>query len=53
MTQEFEIEFKNMVTEEEFQALCDVFSIESFTKQVNHYFETPHFSLKAAGVISR
>ncbi|WP_426980552.1 CYTH domain-containing protein [Bacillus pseudomycoides] len=49
MTQEIEIEFKNMVTEEEFQALCDVFSIESFTKQVNHYFETPHFSLKAAG----
>ncbi|MEH7459425.1 CYTH domain-containing protein [Bacillus sp. JJ1127] len=49
MTQEIEIEFKNMVTQEEFQTLCKAFSIQSFTKQVNHYFETPHFSLKEAG----
>lgn len=49
MTQEIEIEFKNMVTEEEFQTLCNAFSISGFTKQVNHYFETPDFSLKAAG----
>ncbi|HEK9103528.1 CYTH domain-containing protein [Bacillus pfraonensis] len=49
MTQEIEIEFKNMVTQEEFQTLCDAFSIQSFAQQVNHYFETPHFSLKAAG----
>ncbi|QUG83051.1 CYTH domain-containing protein [Bacillus nitratireducens] len=46
MTQEIEIEFKNMVTEEEFHRLCTSFSIEEFTKQVNHYFETPQFSLK-------
>ncbi|WP_433771255.1 CYTH domain-containing protein [Bacillus wiedmannii] len=49
MTQEIEIEFKNMVTEEEFETLCKSFSIESFTKQVNHYFETPNFSLKESG----
>ncbi|KEK24805.1 CYTH domain-containing protein [Bacillus gaemokensis] len=49
MTQEIEIEFKNMVTEKEFQALCNVFSIQSFVKQVNHYFETSQFSLKTAG----
>ena len=49
MTQEIEIEFKNMVTEEEFQRLCKSFSIEEFTKQVNHYFETPQFSLKNTG----
>ncbi|EJS52323.1 CYTH domain-containing protein [Bacillus cereus] len=49
MTQEIEIEFKNMVTEEEFQRLCTSFSIEEFTKQVNHYFETPQFSLKNTG----
>ncbi|KAA0765514.1 CYTH domain-containing protein [Bacillus sp. SH5-2] len=49
MTQEIEIEFKNIVTEEEFDTLCKLFSIEVFTKQVNHYFETPGFSLKAAG----
>ncbi|KWW52220.1 hypothetical protein AWW69_04960 [Bacillus cereus] len=29
--------------------LCKSFSIEVFTKQVNHYFETPNFSLKEAG----
>ncbi|MGN5648017.1 CYTH domain-containing protein [Bacillus sp. Brlt_9] len=49
MTQEIEIEFKNIVTEEEFGTLCKSFSIEVFTKQVNHYFETPNFSLKEAG----
>ncbi|MDM5187502.1 CYTH domain-containing protein [Bacillus sp. DX4.1] len=49
MTQEIEIEFKNMVTQAEFHTLCNAFSIKTFTKQVNHYFETPHFSLKAAG----
>ncbi|KFN02147.1 CYTH domain-containing protein [Bacillus clarus] len=49
MTQEIEIEFKNMVTKEEFQTLCKAFSIETFIKQVNHYFETPHFSLKESG----
>ena len=46
MTQEIEIEFKNIVTKEEFDTLCKSFSIEAFTKQVNHYFETPDFSLK-------
>ncbi|ABS21246.1 CYTH domain-containing protein [Bacillus cytotoxicus] len=49
MTQEIEIEFKNMVTKEEFSVLCDAFSIQTFTKQVNHYFETPNFALKQAG----
>ncbi|MDM5238087.1 CYTH domain-containing protein [Bacillus cereus] len=49
MTQEIEIEFKNIVTEEEFDILCRSFSIEAFTKQVNHYFETPGFSLKETG----
>ncbi|MBH0347536.1 MULTISPECIES: CYTH domain-containing protein [Bacillus] len=49
MTQEIEIEFKNIVTEEEFNTLCKSFSIEGFMKQVNHYFETPNFSLKEAG----
>ena len=49
MTQEIEIEFKNIVTEDEFSTLCQSFSINAFTKQVNHYFETPSFSLKEAG----
>ncbi|MEI4831429.1 CYTH domain-containing protein [Bacillus sp. FJAT-53711] len=49
MQQEIEIEFKNMVTKEEFHSLCHAFSITTFAKQVNHYFETPTFSLKNAG----
>lgn len=49
MTQEIEIEFKNIVTKEEFHTLCNTFSIENFQTQVNHYFETDTFSLKKAG----
>ncbi|MFD3447350.1 CYTH domain-containing protein [Microbacteriaceae bacterium 4G12] len=49
MKQEIEIEFKNIVTKEEFERLCTVYSIKHFTTQVNHYFETPSFSLKEAG----
>ncbi|MFX3624132.1 MAG: CYTH domain-containing protein [Ectobacillus sp.] len=53
MTEEIEIEFKNIVTKEEFQRICDAFSITSFTEQVNHYFETPSFSLKEKGCALR
>ncbi|MFC5772980.1 CYTH domain-containing protein [Ectobacillus antri] len=49
MREEIEIEFKNMVTKEEFQTLCDAFHIKTFTTQINHYFETPDFSLRNAG----
>lgn len=53
MKQEIEIEFKNIVTKEEFHSLCHAFSITTFAKQVNHYFETPAFSLKNAGAALR
>lgn len=48
MNQELEIEFKNIITKEEFQLLCAHFSIqdEHFKHQENHYFDTPDFSLK-------
>lgn len=49
MTQEIEIEFKNMLTKEEFHRLCESFAVTTFIKQVNHYFETPSFSLKKKG----
>jgi uncharacterized protein YjbK len=39
---ELEIEFKNILTQEEFDNLCSVFNITSndFTHQNNYYFET-------------
>jgi uncharacterized protein YjbK len=51
MTQNIEIEFKNMLTEGEFNILLKHFSLNEshFFKQVNHYFDTPDFSLKQHG----
>jgi uncharacterized protein YjbK len=48
VSQNIEIEFKNMLTEEEFLQLKTHFLLDSgnFKKQVNHYFDTPSFSLK-------
>lgn len=55
MNQEIEIEFKNLVDEQEFMRLCDAFFIQpsDFNKQVNYYFETPSFGIKAAGAALR
>lgn len=51
MSQNIEIEFKNLLTNEEFLLLKKHFNIEAskFKKQVNHYFDTPAFSLKDHG----
>lgn len=51
MSQNIEIEFKNMLTNEEFLLLIKHFNIDQskFKKQVNHYFDTPSFSLKVHG----
>ncbi|MDZ5470363.1 CYTH domain-containing protein [Bacillus sp. 31A1R] len=48
MSQQIEIEFKNLLTKEEFNRLKAYFHIEDsmFRKQVNHYFDTPTFILK-------
>ncbi|MEH6942106.1 CYTH domain-containing protein [Bacillus sp. JJ722] len=55
MNQEIEIEFKNLLTKEEFEKLAQYFSIEKkeFNTQVNHYFDTPDFALKANGAALR
>ncbi|MCQ2011538.1 MAG: CYTH domain-containing protein [Sporolactobacillus sp.] len=47
MAQELEIEYKNMLTGDEFSKLCTVFGLKttSFFKQVNYYFDTPTFAL--------
>ncbi|MCH1626234.1 CYTH domain-containing protein [Ferdinandcohnia quinoae] len=55
MTQELEIEFKNMITEVEYKQLLSIFSVldEQFVLQENFYFDTPHFSLKQQGMALR
>ncbi|WP_110113389.1 CYTH domain-containing protein [Bacillus sp. CGMCC 1.16541] len=55
MKQEIEIEFKNLVTKQEFDELIAHFNIgeEDFITQDNHYFDTTSFSLKDCGAALR
>ncbi len=48
MTQEIEIEFKNMLTKEQYDSLLQHFHIkpEQIKYQVNHYFDTEKWHLK-------
>ncbi|AGT31153.1 adenylate cyclase [Geobacillus genomosp. 3] len=48
MRQEIEIEFKNLLTAEEFAAVRAAFRLDdgAFRRQENHYFDTPSFALK-------
>lgn len=50
MTQNLEIEFKNMLTKTEYQTLLKDLNInnEQIYSQENHYFDTPDFALKQA-----
>ncbi|XQY92818.1 CYTH domain-containing protein [Metabacillus sp. HB246100] len=51
MSQEIEIEFKNILTREEFYRIKSHFQLreEQFFMQENHYFDTLTFSLKERG----
>ena len=48
MSQEIEIEFKNLLTKVQYEHLLEVFSIDAsqIHRQVNHYFDTPGQHLK-------
>ncbi|MFT8317869.1 MAG: CYTH domain-containing protein [Sporolactobacillus sp.] len=48
MSQELEIEFKNMLTSDQFAQLCKSFNVSStsFFKQLNDYFDTPTLGLR-------
>ncbi|MBC1475869.1 CYTH domain-containing protein [Listeria grandensis] len=48
MSKELEIEFKNMLTEDEYQLLIHEFRLENqdFFTQTNYYFDTSEFKLK-------
>ena len=50
MSSQTEIEFKNLLTEEEFNSLRDAFSLSDtdFHSQTNTYFDTNDFQLKEA-----
>ncbi|WML27792.1 CYTH domain-containing protein [Neobacillus sp. OS1-33] len=49
MTQNIEIEFKNMLTKIEYESLLKYFKISQsqIFAQENHYFDTPDFALKS------
>ncbi|WP_212685903.1 CYTH domain-containing protein, partial [Salmonella enterica] len=50
MAQEIEIEFKNLLTEEEYLKLLSNLPFPKYSQtQTNYYFETEDFSLKAHG----
>ena len=55
MSQNIEIEFKNMLTKEEFNQFKSHFQVKvsDFVKQENHYFDTLDFSLKERGCALR
>ena len=48
MSQEIEIEFKNMLTKEQYESLLQHFHVqpEQIKYQVNHYFDTESWQLK-------
>ncbi|MFF5996971.1 CYTH domain-containing protein [Lysinibacillus sp. KU-BSD001] len=50
MSQQIEIEFKNLLTKEEYNRLLTYFNIqpEQIVRQENHYFDTPSYHLKNA-----
>ena len=45
--QNSDVEFKSLLTEEEYNLLIDAFPNSKTDTQTNHYFDTPRFSLKA------
>ncbi|PLT30366.1 CYTH domain-containing protein [Peribacillus deserti] len=55
MNQELEIEFKNLLTQGEFEQLLNYFHIseQDFMLQENHYFDTPSFQLRDHGCALR
>ena len=50
MSQQMEIEFKNLLTKDEYTRLLTFFNIrpEQIVRQENHYFDTPNYDLKNA-----
>lgn len=47
MQKSHEIEFKTLLTQDEYDMLVEKFKNKKIDLQTNHYFDTPRFSLKA------
>ena len=50
MSKDLEIEFKTLLTKEEYVRLCEMFSDKRGNLQINYYFDTPRFTLKATEI---
>lgn len=50
MSKELEIEFKTLLTKEEYVSLCTMFSDKQRNLQTNYYFDTSRFTLKASEI---
>lgn len=50
MSKELEIEFKTLLTKEEYIKLCDKFPECKRNLQINYYFDTSRFTLKASDI---
>ena len=50
MSKEIEIEFKTLLTKEEYVNLCTKFADKRGNLQINYYFDTPRFTLKASEI---
>ena len=50
MAKQLEIEFKTLLTKEEYQKLIERFSNYKGNYQTNYYFDTPRFTLKATDI---
>ena len=55
MSQSIEIEFKNLLSIEEFNRMITYFQLsdDDFFRQINHYFDTKDFALKNLGCALR
>ena len=55
MSQSIEIEFKNLLSIEEFNKMISYFQLsdDDFFRQINHYFDTKDFALKNLGCALR
>ena len=55
MSQSIEIEFKNLLSIEEFNRMITYFQLsdDHFFRQINHYFDTKDFALKNLGCALR
>lgn len=49
MQKNLEVEFKSLLTKDEYERLIEKFKGNRFDFQTNHYFDTNRFSLKALG----